>query len=142
MKIYLQFEWKQFSRGLNSTVPFQCYNPLCLFHIHYNKQPQKHRPRNIVLISSYVFHFNTGPRAWIQFLFTFPTFLIIFFVSPTPHPPCLCLVFSSFFVTESELQRNGIISACSQLARRQVSTQHCYSFAVWLVSIFSSASNT
>ena len=47
-------------------------------------------------------------------LFTLPTFYVIFILFPTPYLPRFCLVFSSIFITEFQLELYGIFSRCSQ----------------------------
>ena len=46
-------------------------------------------------------------------LFTLPTFYVIFILFPTPYLPRFCLVFSSIFITEFQLELYGIFSPCS-----------------------------
>ena len=73
------------------------------------------------------------------FLSTLHTF--IFIVSTTPLPPCFCLIFSSFFITE--LKVYGIFSICSWLSCSQIRTQYSHSsLLVLLASILSCPSRT
>ena len=65
------------------------------------------------MVFTYVFHFTIGPHAWIQFLFTFTTFHVIFILSPTPFLHRFCLVFSSILSTEVEFKLYGIFSPCN-----------------------------
>ena len=46
-------------------------------------------------------------------LFTLPTFYVTFILLPTPYLPCICLVFSSIFITEFQLELYVIFSPCS-----------------------------
>ena len=62
---------------------------------------------------TYVFHLTVEPHVCIQFLFTLPTFHVIFILSPTPFLPRFCLVFSSFLSTEFELELYRIFSPCN-----------------------------
>ena len=86
-------------KWLELLIPLsQCNNLLCRLHIHHTKQPQTYREHNKTLISTHVFHPTTGPNVWIQFLFTLPTFHVIFIKSPTPLTPRFYLVFSSIIL--------------------------------------------
>ena len=64
---------------------------------------------------SWLFYLTTGPHAWIQFLFTLPTF--IFFVSLTPLPPRFWSIFFPFSFLSSNFMAFSTHVASQHVAR-------------------------
>ena len=72
-----------------------------------------HQAHISTIIFTHVFSPQHRASRLNSILVTLPTFYVIFILFPTPYLPGFCLVFSSIFIAEFQLELYSIFSPCS-----------------------------